>query len=107
LLLVALAGLSVHSSRHKNWLLVIGFGVLVHLVLDQIWLDTQTLFWPIQGFSFPSVYRTGWEQGQLHGLLTSPKEYVPELVGMAILACFAWLLIHRGGVYTFIRHGQV
>jgi hypothetical protein len=105
--MVALAGLCLHHSRHKSWLLVLGFGIVVHHILDAVWLNTHTLLWPLQGFSFPIVERTGWEQGILHRLFTFPSVYVPELVGIAILACFAWLLVRRGKVYAFMRHGQV
>ena len=107
LLVIALAGLYLYLSRHKNWLLVLGFGTFMHLVLDEMWLDTQTLLWPVRGFSFPTVERTGWVQGIFHELFTSPRIYVSELVGIAMLAWFAWLLVHRGKVYAFIRHGQM
>ena len=50
-----------------------------------MWLDTQTLFWPAQGFSFPTVDYTDWEQGIWHELFTSLKIYVSELVGIAML----------------------
>ena len=107
LLVIALAGLYLYLSRHKNWLLVLGFGTFMHLVLDEMWLDTQTLLWPVRGFSFPTVERTGWVQGIFHELFASPKIYVSELVGIAVLGCFAWLLVRRGRVYAFIRHGQI
>ena len=108
LLLIVFTGLLLYVRRRQNWLLVLGFGTFMHLVLDVTWpVDTQTLLWPLQGLSFPDVERTGWEQGMWHKLFTFPSIYVPELVGMAMLAYFAWLLVHRGRVYAFIRHGQV
>jgi len=107
LLLIVFAGLLLFVRRRQNWLLVLGFGIFMHLVLDGMWLDTQTLLWPLQGFSFPNVERTGWEQSIWHRLFTSLNVYVPELVGIAILACFAWLLVQRRRVHAFIRHGQV
>ncbi len=106
LMVIAFAGLCLYLSRHKSWLLVLGFGILIHLVLDTMWLDVHTLLWPLQGSSFPAVERTGWEQGVLHKLFTLPSVYVPELLGVAILAHFAWLLVHHGKTYAFIRHGQ-
>jgi len=107
LVVIAFAGLCLYLSHHKNWLLVLGFGTFMHLVLDEMWLYTHTLLWPLQGFSFPNVERTGYEQDMWHKLFTSPGTYVPELVGIAMLAYFAWVLVRRGKVYAFIRHGQV
>ena len=108
LVAIACAGLYLYTSRRRNWLLVLGFGILMHLVLDGTWpVDTQTLLWPLQGLSFPGIERTGWEQDLWHKLLTLPSIYVPELVGMAILAYFAWLLVRRGKVHAFVRHGRV
>ncbi len=106
LLIIASAGLCLYLSRHKNWLLVLGSGVFLHLILDRMWLDTKTLLWPSRGFSF-DVERTGWLQSISHKLFTFPSVYVPELVGIAILACFAWLLFHRRTVHAFTRHGQI
>ena len=107
LLIVALAGLYLYLSRHKNWLLVMAFGVFTHLALDEMWLDTRTFLWPAYGFSFPTVERSEWAEGVLHRLFTSPKVYVPELLGLVVIVWIAWLLVHRGKVYAFIRHGQI
>lgn len=103
-LVIALAGLYLYVRRRNNWLLVLGFGLFMHLVLDEMWLDPQTLLWPAQGFSF-HVERTGWEQIIWHRLFTYPNVYVPELVGIALLACFAGLLVLRGKVCALIKHG--
>jgi inner membrane protein len=107
LLIVAVAGLYLYLSRHKNWLLVVAFGILTHLALDEMWLDTQTFLWPAQGFSFPTVERSEWAGGVLHRLFTSPKVYVPELLGLVVIVWIAWLLVRRGKVHAFVRHGQI
>jgi len=107
LLIVAVAGLYLYLSRHKNWLLVVAFGILTHLALDEMWLDAQTLLWPAYGFSFPTVERSEWAEGVLHRLLTSPKIYVPEALGLVVIVWIAWLLVRRGKVHAFVRHGQI
>lgn len=107
LLIVALAGLYLYLSRHKDWLLVVAFGVLTHLALDEMWLDRRTFLWPAYGFSFPTVVRSEWVEGVLHNLFTSPKVYVPELLGLVVIVWIAWLLVRRGKVYAFVRHGQI
>ena len=93
LLVIALAGLYLYLSRRRNWLLVLGFGIFMHLVLDEMWIDTQTLLWPVRGFSFARAEQQ--------------DRWVPELVGVVVLGCFAWLLVRRGKVWGFIRHGQL
>jgi membrane-bound metal-dependent hydrolase YbcI (DUF457 family) len=107
LLIVAIAGLYLYLSRHKNWLLVLAFGIFTHLALDEMWLDTQTFLWPAYGFSFPTVVQSEWAEGVLHRLFTSPNVYVPELLGLVTIVWIAWLLVRRGKVYAFIRHGQI
>jgi inner membrane protein len=106
LAVVAGAGFCLYACRHKNWLLVLAFGVFMHLVLDEMWLDTHTLLWPIQGFSFPTVYRPDLEQG-VPAEQDMAKALISELVGLVVLGWFAWLLVRRGKLYAFIRHGQV
>jgi inner membrane protein len=107
LLLIVYAGLLLHLRRRENWLLVLGFGVFTHLVLDEMWLDTQTLFWPVMGLSFPTVSYDYWEDVVFHGLFTSPKVYVPELAGLLILGWIAWFLVRQGKVSAFVWHGRI
>jgi inner membrane protein len=106
LALIAGAGFILYARWHKNWLLVLAFGVFMHLVLDEMWLDMHTLLWPAQGFSFPSVYLPDPGQG------TPPEQemakvLISELVGLVVLGWFAWLLVRRAKLYAFIRYGQV
>jgi inner membrane protein len=107
LLLIVCVGILLHLRRRENWLLVLGFGVFTHLVLDEMWLDTQTLFWPVLGLSFPTVNYTYWEDDLFHRLFTSPKVYVPELAGLFIIGWIAWFLVRRGKVSAFVRHGRI
>lgn len=107
LLLILLAGLLLYSHRRQNWLLVLGFGVFTHLVLDEMWLDTQTLFWPILGPSFPTISHNYWEDDVLHGLFTSPKVYLPELAGVIVLGWITWFVLRRGNISAFVRHGRI
>jgi inner membrane protein len=106
LVVITCAGLYLYTSRHRNWLLVLGFGIFMHLVLDEMWLDTHTLLWPLQGFSFPTVYYPNSEQGVTGGLDVA-KLLASELVGLVVLGWITWLLVRSGKVYAFIRHGQV
>ncbi|MDM7999506.1 MAG: metal-dependent hydrolase [Dehalococcoidia bacterium] len=107
LLLVVVAGLLLYYRRHRNWLLVIAFGVLMHLVLDGMWADTKTLFWPALGLSFTTVRYDYWYEEVLHKLTTSPDVYLPELAGLLIIVWLAWLLVRHGKVWDFVKHGRI
>lgn len=105
LIVISLAGLYLYRGRGGIWLLILSFGTFTHLILDQMWLDPGTLLWPIYGFTFPKVDLSNWTLNMWHMLQTDPAIYVPELVGMIILAGFVAVLAHREKVLAFIRNG--
>lgn len=107
LLLIVVAGIFLYKRSRRKWLLVLGLGVFTHLVLDEMWLDTQTLFWPALGLSFPSISYDYWEDDVLHKLLTSPGVFVPELAGLLVLGLIAWVIVRRGKVLAFVKHGRI
>ena len=98
LVVTAIAGLSLYLSRHKNWLLILAFGIFMHLVLDEVWLDPTTFLWPLKGLSL-SEPAASYES--VHCF------YAWEAVGLVVLGWIAWVLVRRGKVRAFIRHGQV
>jgi hypothetical protein len=107
LIIVSLAGLWFHRRYAKNWLLVLAFGILTHLICDQMWRSPRTLLWPIYGFSFDRMDITHWVSNLLYALQTNAQVYVPELVGLVILVWFATELVRRGSVIAFIKTGRV
>ena len=59
-------------------------GVLVHLFLDLMWTDTETLWWPFLGLDFTPVEAAGvWDYTL--DLLRSPVIWAGELVGLVYL----------------------
>lgn len=107
LLLITIAGVYLYRRHAKVWLLVLTFGTLTHLVMDQMWLVPRTLLCPVYGFRFPPEDISEWGGNMLHALLTYPGIYVPELIGAVILAWFIWMLVRDGKVYAFLRNGTV
>ena len=107
LIIVTLAGLWLHRRYAKNWLMVLAFCILTHLICDQMWRSPRTLLWPIYGFSFDRMDLTHWVSNLLYALQTNAQVYVPELVGLVILVWFAAELVHRGRVISFIKTGRV
>jgi hypothetical protein len=78
---------------------------MMHLILDQMWLALETLFWPVSGFGFEGIGGADWVSGILHTLATNPRFYAAEVVGAAIIAWF--LLLHRRNIYALIRYVMV
>ena len=107
LIMVTLVGLWLYQRYTKNWLLVFAFGILTHLICDQMWRSPRTLLWPIYGFSFERMDLTHWVSNLLYALQTNAQVYVPELVGLVILVWFAAELVRRGEVIAFIKTGRV
>lgn len=105
--LITLAGVYLFRRRGKTWLLALAFGTFTHLILDQMWRTPRTLLWPLYGLTFDRIGPTNWISNTFYALLTDPAIYMPELVGMTILAWFAIRLWHRGMVFAFIKHGHV
>ncbi len=107
LLVITIIGLFLYRCGKRTWFLMLFFGTFTHLILDQMWLNPQTLLWPAYGFSFPKTDLANWLPERVHALLTNSQIYMPELAGAAILAWFAWLLLRRRSVLSFLKYGKV
>ncbi len=109
LCLILLAGILLYYRRKQNWLIVLSFGSFIHLVLDQIWLTPQTLFWPLYGLAFPhgDPDTLHWLEGMLSALFTDPSTCIPEAIGAVILGIFLWQLVQAKAAGSFIRKGKV
>ncbi len=107
LILITLVGYYLYRNYRKTWLCVLSFGTFLHLILDQMWLEPKTLLWPIYGLAFDRIDLTDWMRNILQALLTDPAVYIPETIGMIILAAFMTMLVRRKKVFLFIRSGRV
>lgn len=124
-ILTALAGLYLYKSRGTTWALALSIGTFAHLIFDRIWWAPRTLFWPFLGTSFaredvsiiiPPILRepalnagdmNNWIPDVLRNWLNNPRDYVPEIAGMAILLFFTYVLIRRKKVMYFLKSGQI
>lgn len=107
LIIIILTGLYLYRRRSKTWLLVLSFGTFTHLVCDLMWRSPRTLLWPIYGLAFERLDLIDWMPRMLHMLVTDPKVYVPELVGVVILIWFAVGLVRGRKAFAFVKYGQV
>jgi len=106
LVLVTVVGLLIRRYSGKTWGLGLSIGILLHLVLDQMWREPKTLFWPIFGIAFERIETTYWLGNILHALLKEPEVYVPEIIGFVVFVWFTWELLHRRAIIRFLRRGR-
>ena len=107
LIIITAVGFYLYKSRRKVWLLTLASGTFLHLVLDQMWSDPATLFWPFLGFTFARVEEIDWLSNIFQALITNPVVYVSEALGMAILVWFGLTLFTRKKIGVFIKQGKV
>jgi len=104
-IIIAVAGVFIYRGRRNTSLLCISFGSLSHLSLDQMWLTPGTLFWPLYGWQFAREDLSDWIGELLACLVTDCGLYVPELIGVSILALFFWQLIRQRNLRGFLATG--
>ncbi len=81
--------LATRRGRPRKQWMPLAIGVLLHLVLDAMWRQPETLWWPFRGWAFTSTgYATVGEY--LSWLLTDPVTWVGEAAGLAYLLYLGW-----------------
>jgi len=102
-LVLLIGGLALMSYR-KSWLLIISLSSFLHLILDQMWNGTVVLLWPLLG-PLPKRETAGLVSDILHDLFSCPEVYIPEIIGFVIVLLFAYRLVKRKYIISFIRDG--
>jgi inner membrane protein len=105
--LLLAAALILPLSKGRGWLIAVSAGVLMHLILDSMWLTPQTLFWPLLGWSFPASSETDWLDSLIRGTTHNPAVFIPEIIGIAILAALAVRLLRKNGFKQLFRSGRL
>jgi len=90
----------------KSWLLIISLCSFVHLILDQMWNSPIVLLWPLLG-PFPELETVGWLSDIIQALVSQPEVYIPEIIGLIIIILFAYRLVIRKSIISFIRCGAI
>ena len=103
---ILLAGGLVLLKYRKYWLFIIAPSSIMHLVLDQMWRCPEVLFWPLLG-PLPGADASGWVSDRWYSLFTAPGAYIPEIIGLVILAVFTYKLVRNRQVKNFITSGVV
>jgi hypothetical protein len=95
------------EMTRRTWVLGLSLGTATHLAFDQMWRNTRTLFWPLDGWNFQRIDTGDWIPAMLRALKAEPGIYVPEVIGAFVLGWFAWWILHRRGVRSFLRRGLI
>lgn len=106
-IILAAIGWWLYHKRRRVWLLTLAAASFCHLVCDQMWLAPRTFFWPVFGFAFDKYVYDDYLSGLWEGLLHNPAVYVPEIIGLLILAWFGFILLRRRRFIAFLRRGEV
>ncbi len=106
-LVLLIFGLMQYRRRGRRWCLTLAMGSAGHLVLDAMWRTPRTLLWPAFGWEFPAsgvtdLWRTLWQT-----LTSHPAVYVPEIIGIAILAYVGLRLTKKKRLRHFLRRGRI
>ena len=110
LVMTILLGLLIYRWKNSMWAFCIAFGVFMHFIMDAMWTDPITLFWPFiqpafekhPGTEFFTILRS-W----VYTLQVEPRIYLLELAGFLILIYFAIKVIKEKRVMAFIRTGYL
>ncbi len=95
------------TAARRSWLGV-AIGVLIHLIVDGVWLDPVTFWWPLFGWQFPPGTDDYWAR-LMADLLSSPLLWIQEAVGVAYLV-YLWRkagLGREGRWRDFLRTGRL
>ncbi len=106
LIVIAFSGLAWYLLKRSTAMLVVAAGVFSHLAADQMWANPKTLLWPLYGAGFEPL-EGEWLGGVWHALTADPGVYIPEIIGMVIVAIFAWNIFAHGGLGQFLRTGRL
>ncbi len=110
LVMTILLGIFIYRWKNALWGFFIAFGVLMHFIMDAMWTDPVTLYWPFlqpafekhAGIEFFTIVRS-W----VYTLQVEPRIFLPELAGLVILAIFTFRVIKQKRVTAFIMTGYL
>lgn len=82
---LAALGTLVYRRYGKTCGISLSLGAFAHLMLDKVWREPKTLFWPLGGLRFRREDTSNWLLSTLRGLFTDPAVYKPEIIGGMML----------------------
>lgn len=80
--------LSTRRGRPRKMWMPLAIGLLLHLLLDAMWLDPETLWWPFLGWDFTAA-GPATVADYLRQIATDWRVWLTELIGVAYLV-YLW-----------------
>lgn len=100
--------LGTRRGRPRKMWMPLAIGLLLHIILDALWLDPETLWWPLFGSGFtPAGYETA--SAYIGSVLGDWKVWLGELTGVVYLG-YLWVTAGMSDVTRradFLRTGRV
>jgi hypothetical protein len=87
LIMVVVLIATSRGTRRKQWILL-SVGALMHLALDAMWADPNTLWWPFLGWEFTTTGIATFSE-YVSSVLSDPWMWAGEAAGLAYLV-FLW-----------------
>ena len=107
LLMVIVVARTRRGRPRKRWM-PLAIGVLIHMFLDAMWADPETLFWPFLGVDFTGA---GVESAGalVTAILADWRVWALEATGLAYLTYLAVAgnMIRGAGWRRFARTGRI
>ena len=106
--LLVVIRLALRGSTARTWL-ILPIAALIHLMLDGMWNNPVTLFWPFFGTTFPPHPVERYWLDVLLRPWQHPAEGLKELVGLGLLLYFgyAYQLHKRDRFRQFLKSGRL
>lgn len=76
--------LATRRGRPRKMWMPLAIGLLFHILLDAMWLDPETLWWPLLGWDF-TASGADTVAGYLESVLTSWRVWLLEAAGLLYL----------------------
>ncbi len=103
-------GIWLYYKRRRSGFLIFSLCSAGHLILDEMWHNPVTLFWPLYGrFVTTEAHSfTGWLVKLMYQVPEmSLHTQVAEIIGAVALVCFLRELITKRGILAFVKTGEV
>ena len=84
--------LTTRRGRPRKMWMPLAIGLLFHILFDAMWLDPETLWWPLLGTSFTEAGAAS-AGAYVRDVLTDWKVWAFELIGLVYLA-YLWSAAH-------------
>jgi len=106
-LVLVTIGTWLHRRGGRTAFMFLAFGSGIHLALDQMWYEPETLLWPFLGTSLYKRDPVDFVEHVKENLLHDSLTYIPEIIGFIILVGIGLFLLRRAGISDFLRNGAI